>query len=117
MKKKKVLTVFMLMAFISTHSAHANVSITQKLLMPVVELKCKSELNDSKTWKVATFLMSSTKQEKLQKNICGCVSKHAMDDMTAKDVIKATISDEAKDKLVSEAVKNSLKGCATQFVK
>ena len=117
MKHFKALIATAAFGLIFSHSAYANVSVTQKLLMPVVEMKCKSELNNAKTWKVATYFMTVENKDKLQKNICECVGRHAMDDMTAKDVLKATFNEEAKDKLVNQAVVNSLKGCVSEFIK
>lgn len=117
MKHIKALITTTALGLLFSHSTYANVTVTQKLLMPVIEMKCKSELNNAKSWKVATYFMAVENKDKLQKNICECVGRHAMDDMTAKDVLKATFSEEAKDKLVNQAVVNSLKGCVGEFIK
>lgn len=98
----------------SGHQAQAN--LTQKMLSPVIEYQCKQELKQSKTWKVATFLMSDASKEKMQSNVCQCVGKHAVDDVKATDVLKASISEDAKNQLVRQAVLNSVKGCVSEVI-
>lgn len=96
--------------------AHAQSTFTQKILQPVIEYECKQELESSKTWKVATFLMSSEKQTKVEKNVCQCVGKHAMDDIKATDVLKASIGEDAKNSLIKQVVMNSVKGCVAEVL-
>lgn len=95
---------------------HAQSTFTQKLLQPVIEYECKQELESSKTWRVATFLMSSENQTKAENNVCQCVGKHAMDDMSAKDILKASLDESAKNTLIRKTVLNSVKGCVTEVL-
>lgn len=117
MSNSKTAILIFSMSLIIGNMAHAQSTFTQKLLQPVIEYQCKQELESSKTWKVATFLMSTDNQSKVEKNVCQCVSKHAMDDMSAKDVLKASLDESAKNKLIAQAVSNSLKGCLAEFIK
>jgi hypothetical protein len=116
MKMVKVATAIVLTNLIALSFNSANATITQKLLKPVIESQCKQELATSKTWKVATILMSSSNQEKMQNNVCQCVGQHAMDDVKTTDVLKASISEEAKNTLIKQAVINSVKGCVAEVL-
>lgn len=117
MSNNKTAILIFSMSLMLGNMTHAQSTFTQKLLQPVIEYECKQELESSKTWKVAIFLMSSENQTKVEKNVCQCVGKHAMDDMSAKDVLKASLDETAKNKLIAQAVSNSLKSCVAEFIK
>lgn len=105
-----VLTV----GFSSAAMAEKSQSISQKMLKPVIEYQCGQELNASKVWKGASMFMSAAQKKDNQTAICQCVSEHAMDEMTAKDLMIAAVSESEKNKLISKAVLNSLRGCVQQ---
>jgi hypothetical protein len=111
----KILCVAMSVILLS-FSASAAPSLTQKMLKPVIAYQCQQELQQSKIWKAASWLMSVEQKQSHQDSICGCVSEHAMNDMSAKDVALALVNEAEKDKLVRKAVVNSLKGCMAQAV-
>ena len=98
----------------SAAMAEKSQSLSQKMLKPVIEYQCGQELNASKVWKGASMFMSAVQKKDNQTAICQCVSEHAMDDMTAKDLMTAAVSESEKNKLISKAVLNSLRGCAQQ---
>lgn len=89
-------------------------TLTQKMLKPVIAYQCQQELADSKVWRAASWLMTKQQKQANQDSICSCVSENAMNEMGAKDVAKALIDEEHKNKLVRKAVLNSLKGCMSQ---
>lgn len=102
----------------STHvMANQSQSFSQKLLKPVIAMQCGSELESSKLWKAAAFFMTAEQKTDNQKAICECVSEHAMDNMKASDIVKAAISETDKDKLVHQAVMNSIRGCVADVLK
>jgi uncharacterized protein (DUF305 family) len=111
----KVVCVAVSTAILSL-SVSAAPSLTQKMLKPVIAYQCQQELQQSKVWKAASWLMSAEQKQSNQDSICGCVSEHAMNDMGAKDVALALVNEAEKDKLVRKAVLNSLKGCVAQAV-
>ncbi|CAB1214083.1 hypothetical protein [Acinetobacter bouvetii] len=113
--KKSVCWVFiisLLACSVSVFATDKNFSLTQKMLKPVIEQGCKSELNDSKVWQSAALFMSSERQATVQKQVCGCVSEHALQDISAKELAMASMSESAKNSLMKQAVMNSIKGCA-----
>ncbi|OTG72412.1 hypothetical protein B9T26_10340 [Acinetobacter sp. ANC 4169] len=102
---------------VSVFATDKNSTLTQKMLKPVIEQSCKSELKDSKVWKTAAFFMNSEQQSTTQKQICGCVSDHALNDVSVKDLALASVNEAAKNSLIKQAVVNSVKGCAQDALK
>ena len=107
--------LILLAMLLSSHTTAA--SLTQKMLRPVIAYQCQQELKDSKVWSAASWLMSAQQKQTHQDRICGCVSQHAMNDMDAKDVALAVINEDEKNRLVRQAVMNSLKGCIAEAVR
>ena len=97
-------------------SASAAPSLTQKMLKPVIAYQCQQELQQSKIWRTASWLMTAEQKQSNQASICGCVSDNAMNEMGAKDLALALVNEAEKDKLVRKAVVNSLKGCIAAAV-
>lgn len=102
------------LCFTSTAMADKSQSLSQKMLKPVIEYQCGQELNASKVWKGAAMFMNAQQKKDNQTAICECVSNHAMDNMSAKDLMTAAMNETEKNKLISKAVLNSLRGCAQQ---
>ncbi|WP_445660461.1 hypothetical protein [Acinetobacter sp. F16] len=109
--------IALLVGSVAFFATDKNSTLTQKMLKPVVEQGCKSELNDSKIWKSAALFMSSERQSLVQKQICGCVSDHALNDVSVKELAMASFSEDAKNNLIKQAVLNSVKGCAQAALK
>ena len=91
-----------------------NINVTRTKRDSLIELQCANELKSSKIWQASAFLWSSTQQNQAQEKICACVSDNALNDIPATELLKATVSESAKDSLVQKAVMNSLKGCAKE---
>ena len=92
-------------------------SLTQKMLKPLIEQKCGSELNANKIWQASSLFWSKSQQDHAQKKICGCVSENALNDVSNKELLMATVNESAKNKLIENAVINSIKGCAQEVLK
>jgi hypothetical protein len=107
-----VFAVVLLIGSVSVFATDKNSTLTQKMLKPVIEQGCKSELNASKVWQSAALFMSSERQLTVQKQICDCVGEHALQDISAKELAMASMSESAKNSLIKQAVVNSVKGCA-----
>ncbi len=109
--------VYLMAVLLSLTTTNASAaSLTQKLLKPVIAYQCQSELKESKIWKAASWLMTLEQKQAHQDRICGCVSEHAMNNMNAKDVAQAMLDEEHKNRLVRQAVLNSLKGCISEVI-
>jgi len=112
-----IAVIALLIGFVAVFAMDKNSTLTQKVLKPVVEQACKSELNDSKTWQSAALFMSVERQYSVQKQICGCVSDNALNGVSEKDLAMASVSEAAKDSLIKQAVLNSVKGCVQAALK
>lgn len=114
--KKYIMAVSVAVLSFWTHS-QSDMSLTQKALKPVIAYQCGQELKESKIWKVSTYLMQDSNKAKLEHNVCNCVGEKALKDIPATTLLKATVSEEAKNQVARQAVANSLKGCVQELVK
>ena len=92
-------------------------TIRQKMLKPLIELQCQSELKSSKIWKAASIFWNDSEQKHAQQKICGCVGENALEDVSNKDLVIASVNEETKNKVIRQAVVSSLKGCAQEVLK
>ena len=112
---KLICLLLVILAGIIIYLFNANPSaLTKKILQPVVEYQCGKELEESKVWKTAVLFMNEEQQKKNLNTICACVGDHATNDVTVKEVFTAYFDEKEKDKLVSKAVVNSIRGCAEE---
>ena len=117
MKFLTSLTLFIILPVTVACADSSTETITHKMLKPLIEQQCASELKASKIWQVSAFLWTATQQQHAQQKICGCVSENALNDVPAKQLVMATFNEAAKNKLIQQAVMNSLKGCAKEALK
>lgn len=89
----------------------------QKVLKPVVNYQCHQELQNSKLWKVTSFVIGQEKRQVWQNQACECVSENALKDVPAETLLKATVNEDAKNELIRQAIANSLKGCVAELIK
>lgn len=89
-------------------------SVAQKMLKPLIEKQCVDELQTSKVWQASSLLWSKAQQTKAQNRVCTCVGENALNDVSSKEVLMASVNEDVKNKLIRQAVLNSLKGCAQE---
>ena len=92
-------------------------SVTQKMLKPLIEQQCGRELKANKIWQASSFFWSKSQQDHAQKKICSCVGENALNDVSNKELLMATVNESAKNKLIENAVINSIKGCTQEVLK
>ena len=92
-------------------------SLTQKMLKPLIEQQCGRELKANKIWQASSFFWSKSQQDHAQKKICSCVGENALNDVSNKELLMATVNESAKNKLIENAVINSIKGCTQEVLK
>lgn len=112
--KSGVISLGVALHLFAVTQSHANMTLTQKLLKPVIQYQCDVELNSSKLWKLSTSLMTTPNKTQLQKEVCECVATNALNDISTQDLLKATLSEEAKNAVAKQAVLNSVKSCILQ---
>lgn len=91
--------------------ANANTTLTQRILKPVIQYQCEREVDHSKIWKITTYLMNEENKKKLKLETCDCVSNHALKDIPAQELAKATVNEYIKQEVIRKAMLNSLKAC------
>ncbi len=64
--KLKSLILLLSILLISACSS-ADMTLTQRTLKPLIEYQCNKELQNSKVWKVSTYLMQDTSKVELEK--------------------------------------------------
>lgn len=104
------------LSFLSFSAVAQSQTLTQKMLAPVISLRCESELNTSKLWRASTVLMSQNKRDDLKTKICDCVGDNALNGVDKKTIAKAMVNDEHKNELIKTAVLNSLNACVGKAV-
>ena len=106
-----ILIIFLLIATIVYLAVAHPTVITKTALKPVIDYQCKTELQATKVWKTASIFMTEDEQNQSLSQVCGCVSEHATDDVSVKELIGALLDEDAKKQLVSKAIGNSIRGC------
>ena len=109
-----VLILFLFIAVIVYLAIAHPTIITKTALKPVIEYQCKTELQATKVWKTASIFLTEDEQQKSLSQVCGCVSEHATDDVSVKELIHALFDEQAKNELVSKAITNSVRGCVVK---
>lgn len=97
MNKNLMMTLVIFSGLTCSPVLSANsMTVTQKMLKPLIQYQCNQELKQSKLWKVSTYLMTDENKSNMQKEVCDCVSDNALNEIPTTDLVKATVSDEAK---------------------
>ena len=99
----------MLLGMTSAHATQQSAAV--KMLKPVIERQCKTELKDSMVWKASTFLMTEGNKKQFEAEVCQCVGENALNDVTVTEMTQALVSENAKNQLIRKATVNSIKSC------
>lgn len=100
----------------ASSSSHES-GLVRAALEKAVEVKCYNELDDSKIWKTASYLMSLETAQRTQKRICGCVSDQGLKNVETSQLFKASFSEAQKNEVVKKLVVNSLRYCTVEMLK
>lgn len=112
---KKVLTIscvlILLIVVIFIFAISQNQKLTQTIFKPIIAQQCKNELTNSKYWQSMRLIISSERQIHVQQHICSCVSEHALKDISAKNLLLASLDEAKKNRLTHQAILNSMQAC------
>lgn len=103
----------------TTPSSNAGVG-TGLAMMAVkvgIQAKCVSEINNNTYWKTGSKLLTESKKNELQTEVCSCVGEKATTSITAADLIVAAMDKTSQANLVSRVVSNSLNACVVEKLK
>ena len=119
MKRLLILLLVLLIIgiVIFVYTGNQKQSTVQRILKPWIALQCGNELKASKLWQASALFLTTDQQNHAQEKICECVSENALNDVPTQDLLIATVNENAKNKLVQQALINSLKGCVQGVLK
>lgn len=103
--------VVVLTMLVGCNDAKSDASVAKKMLKPLINKQCGQELDQSKLFNATTYWMAANNKQQLHKQVCECVSEHALTDISTKDLVRAMIDDELKNQLIQKAVLNTVKAC------
>lgn len=86
------------------------------LFQSTVKQKCQSEIVEHRYWRVISTMTNASVQAKISDTVCGCVSEHALQQVSLSEVATAVVDSNARPKIVSKAVKGSIQACATDYI-
>lgn len=82
-----------------------------------VQAKCVNEINNNTYWKTGSKILSATKKQELETEVCSCVGENATKNVTAADLVVAAMDKTSQATLVSKLVANTLNACVVDTLK
>lgn len=82
-----------------------------------VQAKCVTELNNNTYWKTGSKLLTETKKQELQTEVCSCVGEKATTSVTATDLVIAAMDKTSQATLISKVVTSTLNACVVDTLK
>ena len=82
-----------------------------------VQAKCVTELNNNAYWKAGSKLLTETKKQELQTEVCSCVGEKATTSVTATDLVIAAMDKTSQANLITKVVTSTLNTCVVETLK
>ena len=82
-----------------------------------VQAKCVTELNNNTYWKTGSKLLTESKKNELQTEVCSCVGEKATTSISAADLLVAALDKTSQATLASRVVASSLNACVIDTLK
>lgn len=113
-----LLPVCLLSGCATTNGTTQN-SLTQagiSLFQSTVKQKCQSEIVNHSYWRIVSSMTNASTQAKISDTVCGCVSEHALKQVSLSEVATAVVDSDARPQIIGKAIKGSIKECAMDYV-
>ena len=125
---KKLLAVLAPLAFAltacatvdgTTGSTTANTgnSLAKMAVKVGVQAKCVTEINNNTYWKTGSKLLTESKKQELETEVCSCVGEKATTSVTATDLVVAAMDKTSQATLVNKLVTTTLNACVVEVLK
>ncbi|RFS29274.1 hypothetical protein D7V64_11915 [Acinetobacter cumulans] len=125
---KKLLAVLAPLAFAltacatvdgTTGSTTANTgnSLAMMAVKVGVQAKCVTEINNNTYWKTGSKLLTESKKQELETEVCSCVGEKATTSVTATDLVVAAMDKTSQATLVNKLVTTTLNACVVEVLK
>lgn len=98
-------------------SATTGSSLAMGLIKVGVQAKCVTELNNNTYWKTGSKLLTETKKNELQTEVCSCVGEKATTSVTVTEVAIAAMDKTSQATLINKVVTNTLNACVVETFK
>ncbi len=82
-----------------------------------VEAKCVTEINNNAYWKTGSKLLTESKKQELQTEVCSCVADKAVNSVTAADLVVAAMDKTTQATMAAKVVNASLNACVVDVLK
>lgn len=82
-----------------------------------IDAKCVNEMNKMQAWQVASKVMSTSQQQTVQNNTCGCVSDQAPQSVTVMDLANAALDQSARATLAHQVIEKTITSCMAKALK
>lgn len=82
-----------------------------------IQAKCVTELNNNTYWKTGSKLLTETKKQELQTEVCSCVGEKATTSVTAADLVVAAMDKTSQANLATKVVTSTLNACVVDTLK
>lgn len=82
-----------------------------------VQAKCVTEINNNTYWKTGSKLLTESKKQELETEVCSCVGEKATTSVTATDLLVAAMDKTSQATLVNKLVTTTLNACVVEVLK
>ncbi|WP_435978885.1 hypothetical protein [Psychrobacter sp. DM4] len=90
--------------------------IGMNVFKAAIDNQCRSQIENQKTWQIASVAMSEAQEEAVKTRVCGCVSEQAPQQVTIVELGNAAIDANYRTQLVARVVAKSLQSCYGSIV-
>ena len=90
--------------------------IGMNVFKAAIDNQCRSQIENQKTWQIASVAMSEAQEEAVKTRVCGCVSEQAPQQVTIVELGNAAIDVNYRTQLVARVVAKSLQSCYGSIV-
>jgi hypothetical protein len=103
----------------TTGSTTANTgnSLAMMAVKVGVQAKCVTEINNNTYWKTGSKLLTESKKQELETEVCSCVGEKATTSVTATDLVVAAMDKTSQATLVNKLVTTTLNACVVEVLK
>lgn len=124
---KKLIAVLLPIAFtltacvtadgVPTAGTSATAGLATAAIRIGVQAKCVTEINNNSYWRTGSRLLTDSKKQEVQTEVCSCVANKATTSVTAADLVIAAMDKTSQATIVSKVVATTLNACVVDTLK
>ena len=82
-----------------------------------VQAKCITELNNNTYWQTGSKILTESKKQQMQTEVCSCVGEKATSTTSAADLLVAALDKTSQATLINRVVTSTLNACVIETLK